>query len=186
MRISFDIDGTVTDYPKHWLNYLNQKVGSAFIEVRQAKVILGNETYSRIKHEYRMGPEKYLQPVCEVMVRLSHEIYELGGMVFFNSSRPFDRYPEMLQKTSTWLSHYGFLFEQIYLKNGSNMNDLKIDIHLEDELSEVERIRNEGYLKSCIVLGETAIRSRTKSDLAQCDKEQLRIQLLNVIKNQSA
>lgn len=158
MIFSFDIDGTLTEYPTHWMNYLNRLNKSNFKNVNQAKIILGRQTYSSTKDSYRKSEEKYLLPVRSEMMEATQLIYKLGGKVFINSSRPFENYPDMKEKTTNWLRNNNFQFESVEKKTKENFDKQKVDFHFDDEIMECLRLSRTTKLKKVYLIHDNAYR----------------------------
>lgn len=152
MHFSFDIDGTLTDYPKFWLKYLNIRTVANFSSVEEAKNKLGVAHYEFVKHEYRSGNVKFTEPLREEMINLSTMIYKLGGKIFVNTRRPLIRYPNMKDQTIDWLKREGFKFEDVNSKSIENIEEQKAIFHVDDEITECTRLVPARSLEKIILL----------------------------------
>lgn len=144
---SLDIDGTISDYPDHWLKFLSSRVGEEFTSTSMAKSILGLSLYYEHKRAWRLGPEKYQIPVRNELLEFTRAIYKAGGQVFINSQRPFDKYPAMREQTIEWLNLNGFYFEDVGPKSIQAVNNQAAIYHLDDEISEALRIAHAPRIK---------------------------------------
>jgi uncharacterized HAD superfamily protein len=140
INISLDIDGTISEYPLHWLAFLNTRLESNFISTDEAKRVLGLKEYKKNKDLYRKSEEKYSIPIKSEFISLANTIYRFGGKVFINSQRPFSKYPSMLKSTSDWLKKSNFPFESIHEKTVSNLKHQEIKYHFDDEMVECLRL----------------------------------------------
>ena len=147
LSVSIDIDGTISEYPKYWLEFIKRDIGIQFVSVESAKKSLGKNEYSRLKNLYRNGSAKYSIPIRNEMLELANTIYKNGGQVFVNSRRPFNEYPQMLNRTKDWLTGHGFPFESIQEKSEDNLRMQKVIYHLDDELEECARIETISTIK---------------------------------------
>jgi len=143
-NISLDIDGVIASYPRYFLNYVSKIVGSSFSTTEICKVSLGEDQYKRLKHGYRISKEKYQIPIYPRMIELSEQIYSCGMKIYVNSSRPFHLYPEMLDETTRWLRESMFKFELVEPKVAQSFLKHNVSLHVDNEVSEIERLRLEG------------------------------------------
>ena len=138
--VSFDIDGVISDYPRFYLEFIFQKTGESVANIYQAKQVLGQIKYNEIKTEYRKSKEKYSIPIRAELIDLSNTIYGMGGTVFINSRRPFNEFPQMLNKTNEWLSKNGINFESVNSKTLENLVNQNCIFHIDDEPEDAIKI----------------------------------------------
>jgi hypothetical protein len=155
INVSLDIDGTISDYPVHWLNYIKSKTGLNFLTVNDAKKSLGLAKYNEIKNLYRKSEEKYSIPVRNHLRILATDVYKIGGKVFINSRRPFADYPSMLNSTREWLSSNNLPFESIQTKSEFNLSSQQIMYHFDDEISECYRLQKVNSIKKFFLISPT-------------------------------
>ena len=152
MNISFDIDGTLTEYPTNWLEFLYIQTGLRFHDTQFAKQQLGLDKYWEIKHVYRESEFKFEQTILPKMRILNSELHKLGYSIHFNSSRPFADYPNMLSRTETWLSRNGMIFDSVGTKSPERLKSQAVKVHIDDEISEVNRLlSNKLAIEYCLV-----------------------------------
>jgi hypothetical protein len=154
MNFSFDIDGTLTNYPEHWLAFIDLNLGRKFKSVNEAKEELGISVYSQIKHEYRLSEYKFQEPIRESLIELSQKIYDYKNFIYVHSSRPFSKYPQMLSKTSKWLESSGFRFENVDSKNLQNFVKYRIDYHVENEIEHCYSLLKTDFLKGIFLIDQ--------------------------------
>ena len=145
-NISLDIDGVIASYPQYFLNYVSKIIGSSFSTTEICKVSLGEDQYKELKHGYRISKEKYQIPIHPRMIELSEQIYSCGIKIYVNSSRPFHLYPDMLGETTRWLRESLFKFELVEPKVAQNLLKHNVSLHVDNEVSEIERLRLEGLV----------------------------------------
>lgn len=152
--VSLDIDGTISEYPLHWLEFLNESFGYNFSSIDQAKKFLGQDSYKEKKDIYRRSESKYSIPIRNEFIRLAIEIYQRGGKIFINSQRPFSEYPSMLKSTSDWLNKNNFPFETIQEKSIKNLEKQQIKFHFDNEINECLRLSNIKSIKNFFLIGQ--------------------------------
>jgi len=149
---SIDIDGTLTDYPKPWLNFLRTQVGQDFDSVFSAKNIIGLKNYDYYKHLWRISPEKYSVPVRIEMKELIEYVYSQQGKVYLNTSRPFDHYQQMHRQTTDWLIRNGIRFEGLNKKSVRILDNQGVRFLIDDQITELNRLANIKHLKYLILV----------------------------------
>jgi len=147
-RWSFDIDGTLTNYPVEWLDYIKRNTGIKFNSTQDARDKLGAK-YDELKNMYRLSEEKYTLPILDDAKRLIEQIYNTGGSIIISSSRPFDRYNFMKEKTANWLGHNGIRFEELISK--STIAHHNVDIHIDDELEQIYLLSQNKFTKFILI-----------------------------------
>jgi hypothetical protein len=181
MNFSFDIDGTLTDYPQHWLTFIKLNSGRHFKSIKEAKEELGLNVYSKIKHEYRSSEYKFQDPVRESMIELSKKIYEHKNLVYVHSSRPFSKYPQMMSNTSKWLENSGFRFEKIDSKNLQNFLRYEINYHIENELLHCLPLLKSDFLKGILLIDQPVNNSIAEEKIIAIELDSLSDYILEII-----
>lgn len=152
IKVSFDIDGTISEYPKFWLDYILKQTGNNFNDINQAKNLLGVREYKELKSTYRDSEDKFLIPVRDEIVKLSKIIYKMGGEVYINSTRPFKEYPNMIGRTTEWLLRNGLMFEDVGSKTVENLMKQKCIFHVDDEIVDCLKIAELKTIKKVFLL----------------------------------
>ena len=131
---SFDIDGTLTNYPQVWLNFINQNIGANFESKSEARRELGDH-YDQLKHKYRTSNYKYEVDVHSSARNLIDRINEAGGTVLISTSRPFHRYDDMMLRTENWLKSKKINHDIIIPK--SELIHHNFYVHIDDQVDEI-------------------------------------------------
>ena len=139
--ISLDIDGVLADYPKCWLDYINEKIYIRYNTVEEAKKNLA-ENYFELKDLYRKSGFKRYLPVRKELFTLAKYLKKNNPEIDFiiSTSRPIydNRYPQLLDDTQYWLKSNGLDFIGLYDKNKIIKFQKKLGIkiigHIEDEI----------------------------------------------------
>ena len=185
--ISLDIDGTVADYPRHWLQYLNTKLESSFSKTSEARQSLGVRMYEKLKSEWRNGPE-YEIPIREEMKTLTSKVYSEGFDIVISTRRPLEKFPNMQDQISRWLLKNDLPQECVQKKTLENFVRFKVLCHIDDEYSEIFAHLNGEFPKKFIWLNdcnfdkETDLAKEQKLHLA-CIHEILEVLEKIVLKN---
>ena len=135
---SFDIDGTLTNYPKEWLDYVFKKTGKSFKTTNQAKNFFGDD-YEKLKHSYRISNDKYEIKIDKDVVDFINKIKNTNGKVIIATSRPFDKYENMKEKTMNWLNKNYIKFDLLIKKK--DLLSFHYDLHVDDDLSQILQLR---------------------------------------------
>ena len=143
-KISCDIDGILTSYPKCWLEYLELQSGIKYPTIEEAK--RKEPKYKAIKAAYRRSSFKADLSANPQGVELLIKIRELGYMILMATSRPLHDpdYPELKQLTERWLTKNDIPFNDLVYKNETvDFVDVcgPINYHIEDELKYAEVMR---------------------------------------------
>lgn len=162
-NFSFDIDGTISDYPDYWLKFLASRTGEEFASTVDAKSRLGADLYNEHKTQWRLGPEKYEIPLRREVLELAGAIYDSGGRVFINSQRPFHKFPQMREKTINWLRLNEFQFEDVGPKSFANLIKQQVSYHIDDEPAEALRLVHVPSVRRVIVICKDDAEFRQKS-----------------------
>jgi hypothetical protein len=146
---SFDIDGVFNDYPAVWLDFIFRETNKRYESKEMARDALG-ENYWAIKEKYRMGDYKYQVPVNPDAQYLTSALKNRGDRIIIATTRPFNRYPFMKDKTKAWLESNNILFDSLIRKNDLYKKDF--DIHVDDELKDILQVKSFAKSKKYILL----------------------------------
>ena len=135
---SFDIDGTLTQYPKEWLEYISKKSGKLFLTTEEARKALKSD-YEILKHSYRISDDKYQIKIDKNFKNFIKKIKINKGKVIIATSRPFNKYIEMKNKTIKWLKSNNINFDILISK--SILYKFDYDIHIDDDLSQIRELK---------------------------------------------
>ena len=153
---SFDIDGVLNDYPDVWLDFIFQETNERYRSKEEARQILG-ETYWVIKEKYRTSDYKYQVPIKPDAKYLISALKELGDKIIMATTRPFGRYPFIKKRTEEWLESNNIFFDLLISKEDLYKEDF--DIHIDDELKDILKVKSRAKSKSYILLSSKEINS---------------------------
>ena len=154
---SFDIDGVLNDYPEVWLNYIYIETNERFISKEEAKNSLG-ESYWHIKENYRMSDYKYQVPIKPDAKYLISRLKERGDKIIIATTRPFENYSFMRKNTKKWLESNNIYFESLVNKEELYKEDF--DIHIDDEIGDILKIKSYAESKGYILFSQETIDSK--------------------------
>ena len=158
MIFSSDIDGIFNNYPESFIYFLYLKTGVRFHSIRDAKQNLGLQ-YSYFKDEYRHSGYKYEIPYEQDTLRFYKCLMSRDIKIVFSTSRPFDKYPEMFQKTEEWLKESGVEYLALVEKSKENLIKFEVDYHLDDELEHIEKLLDSNNKCDFFILNRGAPKS---------------------------
>jgi len=157
---SFDIDGVLNDYPKVWLDFIFQETNRRFDKKDEARACLG-EDYWIIKEKYRLSDFKYQVPVNPDAQYLISALKNRGDRIIIATTRPFNRYPFMKNRTRAWLKTNRILFDSLISKK--DLDKVNFDIHIDDELKDILKVKSIVQSKKYILLSSTEANSEIDS-----------------------
>lgn len=133
--ITCDIDGVLTDYPKCWLEFLQEKCGTLYDSTIEAKEKEPN--YSHYKDLYRESNYKAALPILEHNKLALNQLAEKYDVLFV-TSRPIndEKYPHLKENTYNWLKSNGLKFKDLIFKDDDAdfLENLNFAFHIDDEV----------------------------------------------------
>ena len=145
---SFDFDGVFNDYPAIWLHYIYLNTGIHFKDKDKAKKILKNKYYS-LKKSYRLSNYKYQVQVNQDVTNFIFELRKQKKKIIISTSRPFELYSDMERRTEEWLTNNKISFDYLTTKN--SLTDPQFDIHVDDEIDQINLLKNKFSSKDFIL-----------------------------------
>ncbi|GAH16034.1 unnamed protein product, partial [marine sediment metagenome] len=109
--ILVDIDGTVNNYPKCFLDWVELNTGQSYMTVVEMKEKIGSANYQNIKYKYRMSGVKRELPVYHSSIKVLSEFKNKGCQIWFYTTRP--RIQKVMDDTVFWLNKY-FMYNQLF------------------------------------------------------------------------
>lgn len=149
---SSDIDGVVNDYPKCFLDFIFKTTQTHYSTKDIAKSQCGPQRYQQLKHMYRMSEYKYSLPYQQDALAFYKTLNERNIPLIFSTSRPFENYPQMLQKTKLWLDKSGIRFIALVKKNTKNFQHYGVTHHIDDEEAHVLKLQRKSEPCSLFVI----------------------------------
>ena len=153
---SIDIDGIFNDYPNVWLNFIFNETNQQYSTKEEAREILG-ENYWSLKEKYRYSDYKYQVPIQPDAKYLISRLKKRGDKIIISTTRPFDRYSFMKNRTERWLESNDILFDSLINKDDLYKEDF--DVHIDDELKDILKIKPLAEAKSFILLSGPTIKT---------------------------
>ena len=139
--VTCDIDGVLTDYPKCWLEFLQEKCGTLYNSTSEAKKKEPN--YSHYKDLYRESNYKATLPIIESNKHALNQLAEIYDIIVV-TSRPInnEKYPHLKENTYKWLKGNGLKFKDLRFKdeNADFLEDLNFAFHIDDEVKYVNSV----------------------------------------------
>ena len=108
---ALDIDGVLNNYPKCWVQFVNEKEGADFKTLNDMKDNLVYSKYKQLKDDYRSSGYKRYIPTREGAAYFTRQLRTLGYQIIIITSRPFEKYPQLREDTLYWLKNNGFEFD---------------------------------------------------------------------------
>lgn len=133
--ISFDIDGTLNNYPKCFVDFVNQKVD---LEYQSLDQVRSRSDYKELKHLYRISGCENI--VMDEMVREIVNKLHCNFQIKIFTKRPFSDYPKMYNSTLRWLDKNDLLHDGVYPKTVENFKRSNVRIHVDDEFEHIQEL----------------------------------------------
>jgi uncharacterized HAD superfamily protein len=132
---SFDIDGVISDYPKCWIDFINERYSTKYLTKHEAKESLGLDEYSLCKDVYRKSDYKENLPLKANIREVIGEVRKANYCILISTSRPFDSYPRLENSTRTWLERNKIDYDHLIQKKIEEVEKYSnIEYHVDDEL----------------------------------------------------
>lgn len=139
--VTCDIDGVLTDYPKCWLDFLQEKTGILYDSTIEAKEKEPN--YSQYKDLYRESNYKATLPILESNKHALNQLAETYDILVV-TSRPIndEKYPHLKENTYNWLKSNGLKFKDLRFKDedANFLENLNFAFHIDDEIKYVNSV----------------------------------------------
>jgi hypothetical protein len=137
--VTIDIDGILNNYPDCWLDYIAQETGQRFSSMKEAKSVLPEDEYKKIKSRYRTSGYKRTLPVNPGAVEVTRKLREKGFRIIVATSRPFADYPGLQELTRGWLEDNNISFDDLEKKGPAILDKYpQLEFHIDDELDHCE------------------------------------------------
>jgi uncharacterized HAD superfamily protein len=166
MRVSFDIDGILTNYPECWVRYANNQLGTNYDSKEEMVSELGPK-YSEIKSQYRKSDNKANINPKQKFVKVIKNLNNNGNDIIVATSRPIDsnEFPNLRGLTKKWLMKNSIPHKKLVKKR--KITNINIDYHIEDELEDAQMVAKSGstvYLYSEMNIDGKYIKSFTEPE----------------------
>lgn len=127
--IILDIDGVIADYPECFVNYVNNKTNTKFVNMFDIRNMLTQKQIYDLKDEYRNSGVKSSLPVKEYAIDFINKIKQKYYIVLL-TSRPYSKYFRIYADTLEWLDKNKIHYDAIYWdekKSRNILNNLDLD-----------------------------------------------------------
>jgi hypothetical protein len=126
--VSIDIDGTLGDYHRHFLNFASAYMGlrkQDWIQPEEYNGVRGfkdwfldrteqpADVWYDIKLAYRQGAQKRSMPVRPWAAGLTRQVKALGAELWLCTTRPYLRLDGIDPDTRFWLAHHGIVYDHL-------------------------------------------------------------------------
>jgi len=114
-----DIDGILGDYPRSFVEFINEQLGTSFDyrNIRSYNIGealgLSPEESARLKHLYRETGQKRFIQVIEGAKQFLDELKYMGYIVVLLTSRPYKKYKRIYGDTQYWLAENKLHYDAI-------------------------------------------------------------------------
>lgn len=120
-----DLDGVLLDYVQHFGEFLYNRAYAQYRPAIRAvmaehrwvnadSVGMPADEFDRIKHEFRTGGHKVSMPMMPGAKEFLDFLIGEGYVIIIVTSRPIDRYPNMMTETIACLQRHGLNFDHIW------------------------------------------------------------------------
>lgn len=146
---AFDIDGVISVYPNHFIEYINKKLKTSYKNLFTIKDFVEEKKYREIKHEYRKSGEKLKIPLIESSKEVIDYFKNKGYFIVLITARPYDKYRRIYSDTLVWLKKNKIYFDHIFWSRNKSLKILSdvsnLQFIVEDNLDNANKISKMGY-----------------------------------------
>jgi len=145
-----DIDGVLSDYPKCFIKYINNKIHSYFDSLSEVEEKLKLETLYSLKDDYRKSGYKRNIKVKDGAVSFVNKLKKNVYNIILLTARPYHKYSRIYHDTIYWLKKnkikYDFILwdrkKDLSILNNFDLKNIKFVI--EDNLNKANKISKLG------------------------------------------
>lgn len=109
--IGIDIDGCLSEYPKHYLNWVNLNYGTNYKSIKQMKSSIGRSRYDNYKNLYRKSGYKRTLPLIDKSAETIAHFNHIGYQTWIITTRP--KIDPVEPDTLFWLQKKGIIYQNI-------------------------------------------------------------------------
>ena len=109
-----DIDGVLAQYPGPMVDYMNGILKASFKDKEEIVKAVGLLEYEHLKDSYRTSGAKRSIPLIPGAKEFLDYLREKGLPIVLVSSRPYDKYLNILGDTLAWIKTHGLQFDAVY------------------------------------------------------------------------
>lgn len=151
-----DIDGVLNNYPQTFINFVNNKLNSNFILLKEIKETLPFNIYKQLKEEYRKSPYKHNCSIKKDADKLLKVLREKDYLIYLVTSRKlFEN--NQLELTIRWLKKNNLIYDYLYCTQKKDFTIFEkfknIKLLIEDNNDNIKKIMKINHnIKSFLVL----------------------------------
>jgi len=135
--VATDIDGCLSEYPKHFLNWVEKYEGNKFIDILDLKNSRSEEEYEILKNTYRNSGIKRTLPLLDQAQKTLTEISRQGYKLCVVTTRP--KTEPVYTDTEYWLNNNDIPYDELQFTNN------KVSYFLEKGIDNFEIIIDDDY-----------------------------------------
>jgi len=154
--VGVDIDGVLADYPRSFLEYINQELNTDFDSDNIVKYNIyeqfgiSTELGMKLKDRYRQSGQKRFIPVVDGAKEMLADLREQGYKIVLLTARPYQKYNRIFSDTMEWLEKNDLVYDAIIFDEDKEERLLKefgnnrVDFFIEDVASNANAISTLG------------------------------------------
>ena len=144
-----DIDGVLADYPKNWINWINNNTDYKVDNLIDAKDTIPFSRYTELKYQFRTtGQELEASPI-EGASEFMMELDKRGYCVTLLTARPLFEIKQVLYDTIVWLKKYDMPHDLLFQGKDKHIKLMKhfkeIDFMVEDNCKIANSVAEAGF-----------------------------------------
>ena len=145
----FDIDGVLNNYPDCYVDFVNEQLKENFNSLIEIKDSICYSDYKYIKELYRTSGYKENLPVKLFAKELLQELKIRGYYIIILSSRPVDKYNELIIQTTNWLKKNNLEYDYLMFGEEKHLDIIQkfgtVEFIVEDNRKFANNIAKHGY-----------------------------------------
>ena len=147
--VAIDIDDTLSESTKFWINYVNEELGTDFKDLDVMKSTLSYNKYRKLKEKFRTsGVKKYIPPIPGAS-ELTSALKDMGYGIVIITARPNKKYPGLSKVTTDWLLRNGIQYDAIIFDPDKHIRVLEtfpnLSFSINDHFTEAALLAKWGY-----------------------------------------
>ena len=154
--VGVDIDGVLADYPRSFVEFINQELGTNHNpdEVKNYDIYeelgIDTELGVKLKDKYRQSGQKRYIPVIDGAKEMLEGLREDGYKIVILTARPYKKYNRIFPDTMEWLKKNGLVFDAIIFDEEKEERLLKefgtnrVEFFIDDVVKNANAISNLG------------------------------------------
>ena len=146
---AIDLDDTLGYSIEKWLEYVNDKTGRCFNDLRSLKDTLSYNEYRKHKYGYRTsGIKAGIKPLPKAK-ELTHKLRSIGYKICIITARPEHKIPGLGRLTYNWLDNNGIQYDSVLFSKSKHVDIMlrfpDLHFYINDHRTEANLISRWGY-----------------------------------------